>query len=361
MSDLDHNPERSRSFPLSDPDSAPTDELIRLVQAGKIPNGLLFTGAPGTGKSKAAHFLAKACNCTRGKGRPCDSCASCKKLNADMHPDYIRVDLEEGKKAISIAQIREMGRMISSRPNEAQFRVVHIKNADQMNIQAQNGLLKVLEEPPEQTFFILSATTTQALLPTILSRCRKISFRPASAKQVCRFLTETHGIPDQTARIAVHTLGTDLEKLTSVLSPDDTAQESAWMKARHWLIHRMVKIMGSENPDMNALALSRHLALSPEHLSLAMAVIRTLLRDLALFRSCPEKIVNLDFFPAFEDISQMVSQETILEWTDRFHETERRLASNCGPRLALDSFFLSLPDATKARAPQLNPMQQKIS
>lgn len=317
------------------------DELLQLCRTARIPNGLLFTGAPGTGKSRAAHFLAKACNCTRGPGLPCEACNSCKKLNSGMHPDFISLDLEEGKKNITISQIRDMGRRISARPNEAVSRVVCIRSADKMNVQAQNALLKVLEEPPDKTFFILCAADGAALLPTIHSRCRKIRFSLLSLSSVFRMLTDTHGLDPETAHIAAHTLGPDVDLILASLSVDQDGAPS-WMDFRRRLLERILDLISGQGPLVRALDLSRHLAASQDRLPDAMAIIRTLVRDLALFRYSPEKIVNLDFFPAFEDISQVHRESTFLEWAERFQETQRRLEANCGPRLALDAFFLSL-------------------
>ena len=219
-------PEQSGSYGGTATDPLHRQELIQLVRTGKIPNGLLFTGAPGTGKSKAALFLARACNCTGNKQIPCEVCASCKKLNAGMHPDFICLDLEEGKKNISISQIRELGRLVSARPNEAKHRVICIPSAGQMNIQAQNALLKVLEEPPEQTFFILCADDGTQLLPTILSRCRKIRFQATSPAQICQMLCQD-GFDAQTAHIAAHTMTPDIDAIRAALA--DTAGEAAFM------------------------------------------------------------------------------------------------------------------------------------
>ena len=77
-----------------------------------------------------------------------------------MHPDILQVSLSEKKKAISISQIREIGLLLTAKPNEAHKRMVLIEDADKMNVQDQNALLKMLEEPPENTFFILTATHT---------------------------------------------------------------------------------------------------------------------------------------------------------------------------------------------------------
>ena len=97
--------ENSGPSPLTKEWTVLRDEICRLVRTQKVPNGLLFTGAPGTGKEEAAHFLAKALNCAEGQGMPCGTCGSCRKLDAGMHPDFICIEPEANKKNIAIAQV----------------------------------------------------------------------------------------------------------------------------------------------------------------------------------------------------------------------------------------------------------------
>lgn len=325
------------TFPLKDPGP----ELLDLVRAGRIPNAFLFTGAPGTGKHQAMLLLAKACNCLSETDRPCNGCTSCKKIAAGMHPDLIRLDLEPDKKIISIAQIREMGRQISARPNEARFRLVVIPQADQMNVQAQNGLLKVLEEPPGHTFFVLIARHRSKLLPTILSRCRHLRFQSRSVQAVQHCLTSEHGVSEDIARMAVETLGKEMNRLLTCLgkNPD---QPDNWLETRQWLIEQLTALMTGRAGVQRGLAVVQYLCRTPDSIADALAVIRTMLRDLVIFNYSPEKIVNLDFFSAFEDISQVHGQPTFMNWMASFLETEKRLESNGSLRLALDRFFLQL-------------------
>lgn len=323
--------------------SAPLSELHHIVQTAKIPNALLFSGAKGTGKKEAAMEFVKTCNCVSTSSRPCSTCPSCKKIDSGMHPDMIFMGPAENKKIISIAQIREMGQRISARPNEAKYRMVCIKDADMMNVQAQNGLLKVLEEPPDKTFFVLLATHTAPLLPTILSRCRKFNFHPVSTDRIRQILTSQYDLDDKTAHIISGTSGSDLEKAIEYAgkAQDDTFN---WQAFRQWLINGLLDLIkGSRQVRISkSIVLSQKLTIQPDRLNDAMPIIRTVLRDLCIFKYTPDQIVNLDFFDTFNDISGMHVYPTFLEWLTYFCDTEKRLASNSGQRLTLDSFFLKL-------------------
>ena len=264
-----------------------------------------------------------------------------------MHPDIIQVSLPEKKKMISVSQIREIGLLISGKPNEARKRMVLILDADKMNVQAQNALLKVLEEPPQNTFFILTATQLPPLLPTILSRCRQIRFSPASCREIGQTLVNTYGIDPEKAAIAAKTAGSDLNKALMFLNLGSTETQPGqmdWQKLRTWIIKEIIGIVssGNESNIRKGLMLSQKLSMYPDTIFEALTIIKMVLRDFCIFKYSPEKIVNLDFFDAFKDIGQMHAYNTFLEWIKELHETEKRLMSNSSIRLTLDRFFLTL-------------------
>ena len=319
-------------------------ELNHIIQTDRIPNALLFSGEKNTEKKKRAFEFAKACNC-KEDNRPCNRCVSCKKINAGMHPDIIQVSVSEKKKMISVAQIREIGLLISARPNEARKRMVLILDADKMNVQAQNALLKVLEEPPENTFFILTATQIVPLLPTILSRCRQIRFSPPSCREIQQTLVNKYGIDPEKAYIASQTAGSDLKMAQMFLNrgTDTQKPEIDWQRLRTWIITQMIELISQRNSNIRkGLVLSQKLSMSPDTIFEALTIIKMVLRDLCIFKYSPERIVNLDFFDAFKDINQMHVYSTFPEWIKQLHETEQRLKSNSSIRLTLDRFFLKL-------------------
>ncbi len=330
-------------------------ELNHIVQTGRIPNALLFHGPEGTGRKQAAYFFAKACNCRAERKKPCNICLSCKKINAGMHPDMIIVGPEENKKVITISQIREMGKVIASRANEAAHRMVCIHHAELMNPQAQNALLKMLEEPPGSTFFILTAEQTSPLLPTILSRCRRIDFPAPASRDIKQMLCARYHLDAHSAHIFSGTAGSDLNlalRLAGLAGKIDTetAREKTknivpdWKELRPWLIRNVCSLLQGplHHCAFQGLDLSRLLSARPELVSDSMAVIRTVFRDLCVLEYAPDQIVNLDFFDSFTDISVAHAYPEKLAWMAQFYDTEKRLASNSGTRLTLDRFFLAM-------------------
>jgi len=321
-------------------------ELTTIIQTKKIPNALLFSGNENTGKKEAAFFFAKGCNCLSKKQFACNNCKPCRKINAKTHPDIVCVNLLEGKKIISISQIREMGLTISSKPNEARFRMVLILTADLMNIQAQNALLKMLEEPPEKTFFILIATKISFLLPTIISRCRVIRFKPLTDKLIEQYLIDKFKIDKQMAYIASKTADSNLKKAMMYLNlnPANEKKGRIWMKKRKWLLNTLADIIRTDTADCisKGLMLSQKLSADPDLVDDAIAIMKTFFRDLIIFKFHPKKIVNLDFLDFFTDIGQRIETKKMDEWIKELYETEKRLTSNSTLRLTLDRFFLKI-------------------
>ena len=172
--------------------SRPLNIVRRMLSSGKIPHAFLFTGIPGVGKYTTALALARALNCTQSTADFCGTCVSCKKIEANKHPDITLIGPE--KNVIKIAQIRNLQQDIVFAPIEATWRVIIIDQAETMNKETANCLLKTLEEPPSATVLILVASATSRLLPTVLSRCQKIVFSPLSRHTV-QTLLENEGIP----------------------------------------------------------------------------------------------------------------------------------------------------------------------
>jgi DNA polymerase III subunit delta' len=331
-------------------------ELNRINETRNIPNALLFTGNPGSGRKQAAFRFAKGINCTAGAatGSFCNNCRSCKKIDANQHPDIIVVAPLDPRKAITISQVRQITAQTGTRPHEAAFRMVLITDADRMNTQAQNGLLKELEEPPEKTFFILMAKDRSALLPTIISRCRSLRFPPLSGPALAGYLCDQYPIDAQWAGIAAATAGIDQNLATTLVHPADdnlskdpkTGKASGidWYSTRPWLIQQLCDLIsGSASQKIQtALGLSGFLSQDSDRVMPGLAVMRTFFRDLFVFRHAPEKILNRDCSDRFQKLAPDIRDNDALFWMDELHETEKRLASNSAIRMTLDRFFLKL-------------------
>lgn len=162
-------------------------ELENILASNKISHSYLFIGIDGIGKKLFAREFAKAILCNE-QNKYCDKCKSCLEFNTNNNPDYGEI-IPEGN-SIKIDQIREMQRKISESPIISNKKVYIIDNAHLMTKEAQNALLKTLEEPPDYLIIILIGANESNLLSTILSRCLSIKFSNIQNYQIEKYLKE---------------------------------------------------------------------------------------------------------------------------------------------------------------------------
>ncbi|MCR5177169.1 MAG: DNA polymerase III subunit delta' [Anaerovibrio sp.] len=177
------------------------DRLKLLCSEDRVPHSMLFCGIQGIGKRLVAESMAAAILCHNPiAGTACGECPSCKALMADIHPDFFQVqpEVKKGSELIKIEAIREMQEKISRMPVVSKQRVVIIDDAQTMNDAAANCLLKTIEEPGGQIYFILITNSVMAMLTTIISRCMREDFGGLESQDVVKVLVQK-GIDDKQA------------------------------------------------------------------------------------------------------------------------------------------------------------------
>ena len=146
------------------------ENINTLIKNDRLPHAILLRGSSARIRGSVSSFLAQAFVC-EGENKPCGRCSHCMKVGINSHPDVITVDpAAQNEKTFKIALVREMKDDAYIIPNEASRKVYILKSADKMNVQAQNALLKLIEEPPSYARFILECESSSAMLETILSR-----------------------------------------------------------------------------------------------------------------------------------------------------------------------------------------------
>ena len=163
---------------------AVAEQLHRSLQRGRLAHAYLFTGPRGSGKEAVARTLAKALNCTQKDHDSCDRCDSCRRIDEGAHPDVYWVRPESKSRRIQVEQMREFMKAVNLRSSMGGVKVGIVVDADCLGEEASNAFLKTLEEPPAQTVIVLLTADPQRLLPTILSRCLRISFGPTTDRAV---------------------------------------------------------------------------------------------------------------------------------------------------------------------------------
>jgi len=176
----------------------PAVNLLTLaLKKKRLSHAYLFTGPKGVGKETTAWAFLFHLFCKKDKENPCGECIACKKIEKEIHPDvYI---LFPEKREITIGQIREVINFLRYRPLEAEYKVILIREAGKMNLEAGNALLKSLEEPPVYAIFILLTENCSRLLPTIVSRSQIVRFRTIPKEIIKEFLKKNFLFEEEVA------------------------------------------------------------------------------------------------------------------------------------------------------------------
>jgi len=183
--------------------------LKKYIQSGRIPSALLFLGPAGIGKGMVARALAGALNCTEETSIPCGRCPACLKIEKGQHPDFYILGRSDEKNngdtsAVKIDQIRQLQNRISLKAYEAKFKVVIIENAHNLTAESSNALLKVLEEPPPDTVFLIISSKRALLFKTIISRCQILRFSALPPAELEIILRKDYGLTTQEAHFLAY-------------------------------------------------------------------------------------------------------------------------------------------------------------
>jgi len=315
------------------------NRILRILKAflakGDIPQSLLFEGEPGLGKRRAAEIFSGAVLCqsdTPGRIEACGHCIACQKMRNQNHPDF-SVLMPDGN-AIKIDQIRKMQEGLVYKPVDGRKKIVIIDPAEKMNAAAANALLKTLEEPPPYVMLILVCSNSGMLLPTLRSRCQKLSFHPLSFSQVVEALVAEKGGSVSDARFVAAMAHGRLQD-AMVLEIADARE----MDSRH---HTLVS-----GEDLFEVA--ANFSGSAEVFEPALLYLMTWLRDVLVIKSCSnESLCD----PAL--LRYAWRQNEMATWAGSFGTSEINMfledlqrihaaqARNVNRQLSLESFLLRL-------------------
>ena len=197
------------------------EHLQNALSTGKISHAYIINGEKSTGKEFIAKVFAMALQCEKGEIDPCQECHSCKQALTNNHPDIIRV-VHEKPNTISVDDIRaQVNNDVGIKPYSGPYKVYIINEAEKMTPQAQNAILKTLEEPPAYAVVLLLTSNVNSLLPTILSRCVVLNMKPVADELVKKYLMEQLQVPDYKAEVCVAFARGNIGKAKALASSED--------------------------------------------------------------------------------------------------------------------------------------------
>lgn len=177
------------------------EHLQKGIQENKVSHAYILAGEKGSGKRLLADIFASTLQCEKGSIQPCGTCKSCMQVEGGNQPDIIYVTHE--KASLGVDDIRQqVNNDVAIKPYSSPWKIYIIPDGEKMTEQAQNALLKTIEEPPEYAMFLLLTENINTFLPTILSRCVTLQLKPVDAKLIKKFLMEKRQIPDYLAELS---------------------------------------------------------------------------------------------------------------------------------------------------------------
>lgn len=197
------------------------EHLQNALSTGKVSHAYIINGEKSSGKEFIAKVFAMALQCEKGTSEPCQECHSCHQALSGNHPDIIFVTHEKPN-SVSVDDIRtQINGDVSIKPYSRPYKVYIVNEAEKMTVQAQNAILKTLEEPPEYVVILLLTTNVNAMLPTILSRCVVLNMKPVADELVRGFLMRQMMVPDYKAEICVAFARGNIGKAKALASSED--------------------------------------------------------------------------------------------------------------------------------------------
>jgi DNA polymerase III subunit delta' len=322
--------------------------LSRAVARDTVPPSLLLAGPEGVGKRRVATALVETLNClkpiatdTRERDA-CGECAACRRIARGIHPDVIVIEPGDSG-SIKIDPVRDVVERAQYRPFEGRRRVVIVDYADALTEDAQSALLKILEEPPSASAFLLVSPSPDTLLPTVRSRCPRLRFGPLAASEIAEALVRDHGYDEAEARAvaadADGSLGRALDaEAADLAQARATAQLWLTQSARGGDPAARVQLAQSFFDKKSIPAIER------ARVAACLRALSSLLRDLGILSTRAEArmLANADLQGALE---RLTSAFDIARSMRAFTAVDKALAAlerNASPKVVADWVVLQL-------------------
>ncbi len=321
--------------------------LQQHIASGQVRHAYLFTGPGGVGRRTLALHFCMAINCLQpiSPGTPCGTCRNCVQIQRMQHPDLCIVQAETIGGVLKIEQVRELQHQFSLAPYEASKRVALLLRLEESNDNAQNALLKTLEEPNEKTILLLTADSAENLLPTISSRCEVLRLYPVPVDELASALVKRENIDSEKARLIAHIAGGRPGFAFQLMhEPELLERRQGWLADLLMLLktNRRQRLAYCEN---NFYAGDDRSEIR-EVLREALTYWLSFWRDVLLTVSGADvPLTNLDFTEQVRQISAWQNLNSARFFTQRIESSLPRL-SNANLRLLAESLLLEWPQVS---------------
>ncbi len=315
-------------------------ESLRNAVAGRmVANGYLFCGPKGCGKKHTAFVFAQALNCKAAPSmRPCGQCSTCMRVKNSNHPniEYIRPTGQ----SIKIKQIRQLISEVSKKPYEEGYKVIVVEEAEKMTHDAQDAFLKTLEEPPQNTVFLLLAENQYAILPTILSRCQVFQFKPVDSRAIEAYLAKAFSYPETKIKLASKYANGIIGRAVEILEGEQC------FEARDFHIRLLDAAIKGHGQEACGMATEKILDRAEAEGFLAFAL--EWLRDLLVYRETgslrEQYLVNTDKADMLSSHDEALTDGKIISIMEIIKNTLNYMRFNVSIKNSMDSMLLNIAE-----------------
>lgn len=310
------------------------------VTSGAVSHAYILNGERGSGKKLLANLFAMSLQCQNRDedGDACGKCQSCKQAVSGNQPDIIRVTHEKPT-TISVDDIREqVNNDIQIKPYSSPYKIYIIVEADMMSVQAQNALLKTIEEPPEYAVIILLTENAETLLPTIRSRCVMLKLRNIKDQLVKKYLMEQMEIPDYKADVCVAFAQGNMGKAIAL------ATSEYFNEIKEEAVHLLRNIDDMQVEEL--MGAVKKCSAYKMNISDYMDVIAIWYRDVLIYKATKnvDRVVFSDQMRYIKDRAKKSSYEGIENILEGLEKAKARLKANVNFELTMELLLLTIKE-----------------
>lgn len=308
------------------------DRLSKLMESGRFPHALIIEGEEGIGKKTLAKDIACALVC-RGDDKPCGECSQCKKAIAAIHPDISEYIPAGTANSFHVDTVRNIINDAYVQPNEADYKIYILANAHCMNQNAQNALLKILEEPPKYVVFILTTNSKSALLSTVLSRSVCVSLEGVDIERAANYITShCENVDYNTAKKTVETFNGNIGKAIDSLQDSKTSELVD-------VCNKICKALTTSN-EYEMMTLCSVFQKDRQGVVFACDLLKSIFRDALFARESSEHISGQEESAAL--LKSSLSRQSLIKLINTCDELKSTALSNANNALLITKFCYSL-------------------
>jgi len=316
--------------------------LKKHAAGGNLRHAYLFVGAEGIGRRTLALRFAQALNCSQppAPGEFCGTCRDCRQIQSMQYPDLSLVTPAEGHQDILIDQIRELQHTLALAPYSARYRIALIPNFQKLTVQAQNALLKTLEEPQDKVIIFITVNALESLLPTIVSRCEVIRLHPVSLTDAQTYLESVRGLDRPQAELIAHISGGRIG--AAIRMVDD----QAILSHRKGFLDDLLSLLSAPLYERFKLAedLSRPYDQARQQAGEVLPVWLTFWRDVFIRTSGADlPPVNIDLLDQVDQIAGILDEGEARKLMAAHEKACQQLDLNANVRLLLENLMIQWP------------------